>query len=241
MSGRKFLGFSPTFPTPGDPAPLKFLPAKSGPLCLLFLVLGIAAHAKPPTLERTGTPESEVRQGTPININVTYRQAAGDAPKSVKMIVQTPGGETLTVQPGTPPTGEATQGMDAGFTLRPENAGIYRYHFEATSETGESARLPATAADDFQFNSVSLVSKYVIFAIGLLVSLAFLPFVVYVAARSLNKRGNPAAAARIALLIGILASFGLFLYLFFTVYGALGSVIAATAALAFIIVLLTRK
>lgn len=220
---------------------MKFLLARIGPIFFLFLCLSPLVFAKPPTLTLNGAAETEVRQGTPVSVNVTYKQAAGDAPKSVKMIVQTPGGETLTVQPGTPPTGDAAQGVDAAFTLKPENAGIYRYHFEAASETGESARLPATAADDYQFNSVSLVSKYVIFAVGLLVALAFLPFVVYVAARSLNKRGNPAAAARVALLIGILASFGLFLYLFFTVYGALGSVIAAVAALAFIIVLLTRK
>ena len=100
---------------------------------------------------------------------------------------------------------------------------------------GGIARYPA--ADDLQFVSVSLVSKYIIFGVGLLVALFFLPFVVYMGTRSLNKRSDPAAAARIGLLIGVLASFGLYLYLFWSVYGGLGTVIAAIAALGVLIAL----
>ena len=47
--------------------------------------------------------------------------------------------------------------------------------------------------------------------VGLLICLLLLPFVSYTATRGLNQRGDPAAAARIALLIGLVTYIGLVL------------------------------
>jgi hypothetical protein len=68
-----------------------------------------------------------------------------------------------------------------------------------------------------------------------------LPFVVYVAARSVNRQGDPAAAARIGLFLGVLASLGLYLYLFAADYGVLGIALASVAAVAILIVLFSRR
>jgi hypothetical protein len=77
--------------------------------------------------------------------------------------------------------------------------------------------------------------------VGLLVGLLFVPFLVYVLARSLNRRGDPSGAARIGLLLGILACAALFVYLFASFYGPLTYAIGVVAALALLVVVLTRR
>lgn len=207
---------------------------------LAFLLLTVGAWAKPPTLTPSPTNEfpNEISAGNAYPFTMVYQQAQGDPPKDLFMVVQTPSGATVRV-PASPPVGDAAQGEDVTWNYKPLDSGTYRYHFEATSSTGSSVRWPPT--EDQQFASVSLVSRYVIFVIGLVIALLFLPFVVYVASRSMNKRGDPGAAARVALLIGVLASFGLYLYLFWAVYQALGAVLAAVAALGILIALFARR
>lgn len=210
------------------------------PLFALLLACA-AAGAKPPTLTPSVTNEAptEINVGNAEPFAMVYQQAQGDPPKDLFMVVQTPQGVTLHVSPPTAPIGDPTTGEDVTWIYKPLDSGIYRYHFEATSTTGSSVRFPAT--DELQFVSVSLTSKYVILVVGLIVALFFLPFIVYIASRSLNKRGDPGAAARVALLIGVLASYGLFLYLFFSVYQFLGVAIGAVATLALLIVLFSRR
>ena len=69
------------------------------------------------------------------------------------------------------------------------------------------------------------------------------PFVVYMISRSINKRSDPGAAARIALLIGILAFCGLAWYLFLQSEEtrAIGIGIEAIAIGAFLVVILNRR
>jgi len=82
-----------------------------------------------------------------------------------------------------------------------------------------------------------------VLAAGLVVALFFLPFVVYMLARSTNKRSDPGAAARIALLIGILAFCGLAWYLFLQNEETriIGIAIEAIAIGAFLVVVLNRR
>jgi len=90
------------------------------------------------------------------------------------------------------------------------------------------------------------VIKYVVLAVGLVIALLFLPFVVYLLARSANKRSDPAAAARIALLIGLLSFCGLAWYLFLrdaqdAPSRMLGIIIEVLAVGAFLVVMLNRR
>lgn len=206
-----------------------------------LLLVCAAAGAKPPTLTPSVTNEAptEINAGTAETFTMVYQQAQGDPPKDLFMVVQTPQGATVHVPPTTAPIGDPTNGEDVTWIYKPLDSGTYNYHFEATSTTGSSVRFPLTT--ELQFASVSLVSRYIIFGVGLLIALFFLPFVVYVATRSLNRRSDPAAAARVALLIGVLASFGLYLYLFWSVYGVLGIVLAAIASLGILIALFSRR
>ncbi len=215
--------------------------AKAGiAFVLLFFAMNLG-YAAPPTL--TPIPgdnfPNEVQPGHTYTFNLQYTQAQGDPPKSLSMILETPGGEVT--ERATPPAGDPTHGVPVTWTYAPENAGNYKFHFEATSSTGDATRYPASVSDDPQFVSVSIVTKWVIFLVGLLIALVFLPFVIYVGARAANKRGNPSAVARVALLIGILASFGLFLYLFYTIYSPLLLILVGVGALAALIALSARR
>lgn len=203
----------------------------------LFALSGVAAQAAP-TLDavRTDAP-TEVRPGEPVPLSAVYKEAQGDKPTSLVLVVETPGGETASF-PAQDVGGDPVTGMTASWQYKPEATGTYRYHFVAKSPFGD-IRDPAT--DEYQFVSVNLLTKYIILGIGILVALGFLPFVVYTAARGLNRHGDPSAAARVALLIGVLASYALFIYLFFGEYQWLGVAIGAVAALALLIILFSRR
>ena len=212
-------------------------------LFALFAFASVAAHASPPTLEVSDSEThqfyEEAHPGDSRDFDVTYKQAEGDPPKSLKLVLDTPGGQVAV--PAQIPAGDPTKGIPVTWSYPVKNSGTYRFHFEATSTTGTSVRLPAKPEDDYNFASVNPLTKILIFAAGLIVAFLILPFVVYMAARGLNKHGDPAAAARIGLFLGVLASLGLYLYLFAADYGALGIAIACVAALAILIVLFSRR
>jgi hypothetical protein len=214
---------------------------KAAAALALLCLFTSQVSAKPPTLELNNTAEipAEVPAGQPVTFNVTYKQDAGDPPTSLKLVVITPSGEVSV--PALPPGGDPVAGVTVTWPFTPKEAGTYKYHFEATSSTGGFARYPANAADDLQLVSFSILNKYIVLMVGLVIALAFLPFIVYVASRSINKRGAPATAARVALLIGVIASYALFLYLFHAVYGVLQLALGGVAAVALLIALFTRK
>jgi membrane-bound ClpP family serine protease len=231
------------FPVPSQEAsrPLKLVLRCTVAVFTLFVLVGLAAHAAPPILTPIdpGGFTQETHPGETRSFDVTYTDAQGDAPKTLDLVLETPGGQ-VTEHAAIPP-GDPTQGIPVTWTYTPENSGAYRFHFEAVSTTGQSVRFPASPTNDYEFASVNPWTKIGIFIAGLIVAFLILPFVVYVAARSVNRQGDPAAAARIGLFLGVLASLGLYLYLFAADYGVLGIALASVAAVAILIVLFSRR
>ena len=207
-------------------------------LCLCFLTL-TAAHAAPPKLEPAPNADvpGEVRPGQTLDFSMIY---TGDPPTALNLVVQTPDGGTVRI-PTKASGGDPAAGVPVSWRFTPDGSGSYKYHFEASAGDLGSARYPAAPADDPQFVAVNLLTKYLVFLVGLGIGLLFLPFVVYLAARSANRRGDPGAAARVALLIGVIASYALFLYLFYTVYSVLLLSLAGVVALGMLIVLFSRR
>ncbi len=207
-------------------------------LCLSFLSLP-AVHAAAPKLEPVPNAEvpGEVKPGQTLDFSMTY---TGDPPSSLSMVVQTPAGETIRI-PTKAPAGDTTAGVPVSWRFTPEGSGSYKYHFEASAGDIGSARYPTGPSDDPQFVAVNLLTKYLILMVGLGIGLLFLPFVVYLAARSANRQGDPGAAARIALLIGVIASYALFLYLFASIYGLLLMGLAGIVTLGILIALFSRR
>ena len=209
------------------------------PLTLL-LTLGVGASAAPPTLAPAGELPTSVVPGHNYTFHLTYTQIEGDPPATLQMVVDTPYGQA--VQKAQKPQGNPAAGEDISWDFSPEQSGQYQYHFEVTSATGGVARYPA-GSGELTFESPSPYVKWIVLAVGLVIALFFLPFVVYMISRSLNKRSDPSAAARIALLIGILAFCGLAWYLFLQNEETrmIGIGIEAIAIGAFLVVILNRR
>ena len=136
----------------------------------------------------------------------------------------------MTVPAQIPPA--TRPGIPVTWSYTPQNSGTYRCTSRRPPPLGRASGCRRTAADDYEFLSVNPLTKYIVLAVGLVIALLFLPFVVYIAARGLNRHGDPAAAARIGLFIGVLAFCGLAWYLFLRSpeYGAIGIAIEFIAA-----------
>lgn len=211
-------------------------------LVLLLTALPYSAWASPPVLTPLQSVPfpTEGQPGQPYTFHLLYQQKEGDAPTALEMVIDGPSGH-ITAAPSSIEGNDPAKGITATWTFTPQNTGTYRFHFQAVSSTKETGRYPEASTEELEFASSSLAVKYIIFVVGLLIALAFLPFIVYVASRTANKRGDPAAAARIGLFIGVLASYALFWFLFAGIYHAMGLTIAAVAAVAILIALFTRR
>ncbi len=208
---------------------------------LLLLVMGTAAFGAPPTL--TEVPGDELKNthkaGQTVTFRLTYEDPDGDRIRSAKFIDESGGAplETYTIEGGTPETGqtikwEARGGFDKGG---------HKGYFLVTNTVGEEVRFPENPEQRYTFTVASVADKWVVTIIGVLVGLLFVPFLVYLIARSANKRGNPSSAARIGLLIGIFAALAIFIYEFIGVYDPLILAMGGVAALALFIIVLTRR
>ncbi len=170
--------------------------------CLVFLTV-LTATAAPPKLEpiKEQPLPTEATSNVPLELSLTY---TGDPPTKLTLVVLTPDGETVTV-PGKASVGDSSGGVPVVWPYKATESGEYRYHFEAQSGDIGSVRYPTSPADDFQFVVANPLMRYIVLGIGLLVCFLLLPFVAYTATRNLNRRGDPTAAVRIALLIGLIA------------------------------------
>lgn len=221
----------------------KPLPARLVLVLSLLLIAAVGVSAKPPTLEPTSEFPTSILPGHTYTFHLIYKQPDGDPPQTLQMIADTPYGQQSQKAPV--PAGDPTNGEDVSFGFTPQQSGQYQIHFEAVSSTGGSVRYPANTGE-IEMESPNPILKYLVLAIGLIIALFFLPFIVYMLARAANKQSDPAAAARIALLIGILSFCGLAWYLF--LYNnedfptkMLGIVIEALAVGAFLVVMINRR
>ncbi len=224
--------------------PLKLLTFRFCLTFALLLTLAAGAFAAPPTLTPAGDFPTSIVPGHTYEFKLNYKQSEGDPPATLKMIIDAPGPGGQISKPIAAPGGDPTAGtgIPLVWSYSPEQSGQYQYHFEVTSSTGGFARYPA-GSSLLSFETPNPVVKYIVLAAGLVVALFFLPFVVYMLARSTNKRSDPGAAARIALLIGILAFCGLAWYLFLQNEETrlIGIGIEAIAIGAFLVVILNRR
>lgn len=209
-------------------------------IAVVCITLAMPAFAEPPKLAENGgatLPQGELQPGTSLTFNMRY---SGDPPTDLDLMVQTPDGDTIKV-PAALPAGDSTQGVDVTWVYKPLNSGVYHYYFEAKAGDLGSVRYPTDSADDYTFDSVNLGLKWIFFAIGALIALLLLPLIIYSASRAFNKRSDAGMSARIGVFIGVLALYGLFVYLFLPIYHTLGAGLGAVAVIAVLILLFSRK
>lgn len=202
-----------------------------------------AARAADPTL----TPLSQegltrtYRAGSRYTLRLRFTDADGDRPiKNKSLFIDEAQSGRIEI-PATRISGDPSSGATIEWDVNGFEQGAHRTRFEVTGSDGKLARYPPDTGEFYEFVSESLGLKLGIMAGGMLVGLLFVPFLIYVLARSMNRRGDPSKAARIGLLFGILACAGLFIYLFASFYGPLVVGIGLVGALALIVLVLTRR
>jgi len=216
------------------------------PACFLLLALAAllflpgAVRAASPTLTEVQGDElkNTFQTGKTVTLRLTYKDEDGDRIRTAKFIDES-GGTSYDYK--TTEGGTAETGQNVVWEIRGFEAGGHKGYFQVTNSVGETARFPEDPEKRYAFTVASIATKWAITIGGILVCLVFLPFLVYIGARSANRQGNPSSAARIGLLIGIFASLALFIYEFIGVYDPLILALGGVAALAVLIVVLARR
>lgn len=212
-------------------------------LLLALLFLGTRpGRAAPPTLEPINGSElqSTYRTGEAYTLRLLFKDPDGDLPRSAKFFDESPAGNVAfggKIGSGDPRTGIVIEWPIQGLA----QGGHNNTRFEVKGSDGQTARYPLDPNGFYSFSVESLVTKLITLGAGLLVGLLFVPFLFYILFRAMNRRGDPSRAARVGLLLGILACTALFIYLFASFYGPLVYVLGAVVALALLAVVLTRR
>jgi hypothetical protein len=201
--------------------------------------------AAAPKLIQTSTdvqPPSEVQPGHTYSVSIHYEQDNGDYPSRLVLVIDPPNGQEEVIPPTTE-AGDPKTGFPAVFSWTPQQSGAYRLHFEAASKVEPNlvTRYPDSPGNDFQVGSTSLTQKYITFFLLLILTLLLLPYLVFVVLRAANKNADPSTTARTALLVAILASYMLYVYLFYAFSGPLIVILVGIAAVAVLAFLLTRR
>ena len=211
-------------------------------LVMVLGVLSIAWAAAPTLTEVTGQELPKTFQANKnYTLSLQYKDPAGDAVKKTSAIFfdeSDAAGRVSTTAANI--SGDTGTGAIITWDVRNLAQGAHKGHFEVKGLTG-TARFPQDTADFYTFGVEALATKLGLMGIGLVVGLIGVPFIVYLLARAMNKQGNPSSAARLGLLVGILACCVLFIYLFANVYGLLVYAILIVGFLAALVLLLTRR
>lgn len=210
-------------------------------LIVAALTLALSALAKP-DLKAKSAPDdlkSIYRTNEKYTLHLEYKDTEGHAIKSAKFHDKSKDGEPSFDAKDI--SGATESGVDLAWEINGFAKGDHAGYFEVENEKGVKTRYPTNPNEYYSFAVESLVDKWIVMGLGLLICLFMLPFLVYLIARSTNKQGNPSSAARIGLIIGIFAALALFIYQFLSWYSPLVLVLGAIAALFLLVVVLTRR
>jgi hypothetical protein len=199
------------------------------------------AFATPPRLSAVdGAVPGSMRTGEKYLFRVEYSDAEGDRPQEATLVTEGPEGvRRWSAEATTGSTADYKKGSTLEFTAGPFDSGEHRAHFEASSVDGK-ARYPA-GGSTLTFNVENVLLKWIELAIGLGVALLFLPLIMFVLVRAVNPHSDPSRAARFGLLVGIIASYALFVFLFSALYPLPWLLVLGVLALGAMFALVPRR
>jgi hypothetical protein len=213
----------------------------AGPLFVTLMVAAMGpALATPPELREVdeAVPRS-ARTGEKYTFRIQYLDPDGDRPQEARLVTEGPEGiHRWPAEPISGGTANYRSGTTLEFVAGPFWGGEHRAHFEVASIDGK-ARYPAS--NDIRFNVENIVLKWIALLVGLIVALLFLPLIMFVLVRAMNPRSDPSRAARFGLLVGLVASYTWFVYLFSCIYPLPWLVILGILVLGALFALVPRR
>ena len=176
--------------------------------------------------------------GKPYVLKLEYTDPDGDKIASAKFVEERP---TVINHDYKGMEGDIAKGATIKWEINGFEKGGHEGYFLVKNKTGKSIRYPAVDKGSYTFAVTSLADLWIKTLLGIFICLIALPFLAYIVARSANKQGDPSRAARFALILGIIGAAAVFLVNFFGVYDYMVLGLAGLAALALLIVVMTRR
>ena len=213
-------------------------------LCLLTgLSFGAtAARAQELTLKELPDPQSKLLNQYEVNkpyvLKLEYTDPDGDKIDKAQFVEERP---TQLTHDYKSIEGDVTKGATVKWEVNGFEKGGHEGYFLIKNKTGKSIRYPDKDKGNYTFAVTSLTDLWLKTLIGIFVCLIALPFLVYVIARSANKQGDPSRAARFGLMLGIIGAAAVFLVNFFGVYDYMVLGLGAIAAVALLVIVMTRR
>jgi hypothetical protein len=191
------------------------------------------AVAAPQLQEVDDSVPRQARTGEKYIFRIQYSDPNGDRPQEARLVTEGPEGVrrwladalgARTVDYHKPTTLE--------FVAGPFSSGDHHAHFEVAS-VADKVRYPASGGG-LLFTVENVI-------IGLAVALLFLPLITFVLVRAVNPSSDPSRAARFGLLVGIVASYALFVFLFSALYPLPWLIVLGVLALGLLFALVPRR
>lgn len=95
--------------------------------------------------------------------------------------------------------------------------GDHKGYFMVTTETG-STRYPQAPDTFYEFKVHSVIDKWIVVGVSIVLCFTLVPWVVYTVVRSMNRRGSPSSAAKVGLMVGALGALAMFVWQFLGIY-----------------------
>ena len=207
---------------------------------LILGVTGPSWSAPPELREATESVPHSMRTGEKYIFRIEYSDPDGDRPESPTLVTEGPEGvRRWPAEPTGAGTTDYKKPTQIEFRAGPFSSGDHNAHFEVASVAGK-ARYPATGSG-LLFSVEDVLLKWIELIIGLAVALLLLPLMTFVLVRAVNPRSDPSRAARFGLLVGIVASYALFVYLFSALYPLPWIIVLGVLALGLLFALVPRR
>lgn len=113
--------------------------------------------------------------------------------------------------------GSSADGATVTWEVNGFEKGDHKGYFVVTTETG-STRYPQAPDTFYEFKVHSVVDKWIVVGVSIVLCFTLIPWVIYTSVRSMNRRGSPSSAAKVGLLVGALGALAMFVWQFLGVY-----------------------
>jgi hypothetical protein len=207
---------------------------------MTILVAGGPVVAAPQLQEVDDSVPRQARTGEKYIFRIQYSDSNGDRPQEARLVTEGPEGvrrwpaDALGAR-----TVDYHKPTMLEFVAGPFSSGEHYAHFEVAS-VADKVRYPATGSG-LLFTVENVLLKWIELLVGLAVALLFLPLITFVLVRAVNPSSDPSRAARFGLLVGIVASYALFVFLFSALYPLPWLIVLGVLALGLLFALVPRR